>query len=183
MANLKKILGNQSHWTLNKELVKKIGIAETLVLQHLIDLQENVFEGEFYQQIGRIADELTIGEWKVKECLKTLKEYGLIDIVKKGMPAKNYYKVYGKAVLEMISKELPQVSRKSTDLLEEHQLEENQPTSEVESNSQVSRLSTDQEKKQEQELNKKETRTATVIQNKKITEEIFDNTFAEILNK
>jgi len=180
MAKLKKIIGNQAHWTLNKELVRKIGLTETLVLQHLIDLQENIFEGEFYQQIDRIAEELTIGEWKVKECLKSLKEYGLIDIVKKGMPAKNYYKVYGKAVLEVISKELPLVSRKSTDLLENPQLEENQPTSEVESNSLVSRKSTDQEKKQEKELNKKETR-ASVIQNRAITEEVFDNTFADIL--
>lgn len=179
MANLKKILGNQSHWTLNKELVKKIGIAETLVLQHLIDLQENVFEGEFYQQIDRIAEELTIGEWKVKECLKTLKEYGVIDIVKKGMPAKNYYKINGKAVLDLISRELPQVSRKSTDLLEEHQLDENQPTSEVEINSQVDRLSTDKEKKQEKEIIKKETR-ASVLQNRAVTDEVFTETFKDL---
>lgn len=181
MANLKKIIGNQAHWTLNKELVRKIGIAETLVLQHLIDLQENIFENEFYQQIGRIAEELTLGEWKVKECLKTLKEYGLIDIVKKGMPAKNYYKVYGKAVVELISKELPQEGRKSTNLSEEGQLDENQPTSEVKINSQESRKSSDQEKKQEQELNKKETRLATVLQNKAVTEEIFENTFKDLL--
>ena len=73
------------------------------------------------------------------------------------------------------------MSRKSTDLLEEAQLEENHLTSEVEITQQVSRLSTDKEKKQEKELNKKETRTASVIQNKNITEEIFDNTFADIL--
>lgn len=181
MANLKKIIGNQAHWTLNKELVKKIGIAETLVLQHLIDLQENVFESEFYQQIGRIAEELTLGEWKVKECLKTLKEYELIDIVKKGMPAKNYYKVYGKAVLEMISRELPQESRKSTHLSEEAQLEENQLTSGVENNSQEGRKSSDQEKKQEQELNKKETRLATVLQNKAVTSQVFENTMKDFL--
>ena len=180
MANLKKIIGNQAHWTLNKELVKKIGITETLVLQHLIDLQENIFEGEFYQQIGRIADELTIGEWKVKECLKSLKEYKLIDIVKKGMPAKNYYKVYGKAVLEMISKELPQVGRKSTDLLEEAQLDENHPTSEMEINSQVDRLSTDKEKKQEKEIIKKETR-ASVLQNRAVTDEVFTETFKDLI--
>ena len=181
MAKLKKILGNQAHWNLNKELVKKIGIAETLVLQHLIDLQENIFEDEFYQQIGRLADELTLGEWKVKECLKTLKELGCIDIVKKGMPAKNYYKVFGKRVLEIISDELQQEGRKSTHLSEEVQLDENQPTSEVEINPQESRKSTDQEEKQERELNKKETRLATVLQNKAITEDIFNETMKDYL--
>lgn len=180
MANLKKILGNQSHWTLNKELVRKIGITETLVLQHLIDLQENIFEDEFYQQIDRISEELTIGEWKVKECLKTLKEHSLIEIVKKGMPAKNYYRVYGKAVLEMISKELPPVSRKTPNKSEYSQWEENHLTSEVENNSQVGWKSTDQEKKQEKELNKKETR-ATVIQNRAVTEEVFTETFKDII--
>lgn len=183
MAKLKKFLGNKSYWTLNKELVKKIGLAETLVLQHFIDLEENIFEGEFYQQMGRISEELTLGEWKVKECIKTLKEFGVIDVIKKGMPSKNYYKINAKAIVNLIDSELPQVSRKSTHLSEEHQLVENQPSSEVENNSQESRLSSDKEKKQEKELNKKETRLATVIQNKAITDEVFDNTFAEILNK
>lgn len=180
MANLKKVIGNQAHWTLNKELVKKIGIAETLVLQHLIDLQANIFEGEFYQQIDRISEELTLGEWKVKECLKTLKELGCIEIVKKGMPAKNYYKVIGKRILDIINSELPQVSRKSTDLLEEAQLDENQLTSEVEITQQVGWKSTDQEKKQEKELNKKETR-ATVIQNRAVTVEVFTETFKDLI--
>lgn len=180
MANLKKIIGNKAHWTLNKELVKKIGIAETLVLQHLIDLQENIFEGEFYQQIDRMAEELTLGEWKIKECLKTLKEHGVIDIVKKGMPAKNYYKINGKAVIDLINKELPQVSRKSTDLLEEPQLDENQLTSEVEINSQVRRLSSDKEKKQEKEIIRKETR-ASVIQNRAVTDDVFNNTFKGLI--
>lgn len=181
MAKLKKIIGNQAHWTLNKELVKKIGIAETLVLQHLIDLQENIFEDEFYQQIGRISDELTLGEWKVKECLKTLKELGCIDIVKKGMPAKNYYKVFGKKVLEIISNELPQDGRKSTDLLEDGQLEENHLTSEMEINSQEGCKSSDQEKKQEKELNKKEKTVATVLQNKAVTDQVFSETMKDYL--
>lgn len=180
MANLKKVIGNQAHWTLNKELVKKIGIAETLVLQHLIDLQANIFEGEFYQQIDRIADELTLGEWKIKECLKTLKELGCIEIVKKGMPAKNYYKVVGKRILEIINTELQPVSRKSTDLLEEPQLVENQPTSELEITQQVGWKSSDKEKKQEKEIIRKETR-ASVLQNRAVTSEVFTETFKDLI--
>lgn len=181
MAKLKKLIGNKAHWTLNKELVRKIGLSETLVLQHLIDLNENIFEGEFFQQIDRISEELSMGEWKVKECIKTLKERNLITTEKKGMPAKNYYKINVKEVINLITNELPQVSRKSTHLLEEAQLDENHLTSELENTPQVSWKSSDQEKKKEKELNKKETRLNTVLLNQKVTTEDFTNTFKDLL--
>lgn len=178
MKSLKKLIGNQAHWTLNKELVKKIGLVETLVLQHLIDLNENIFDGEFYQQMDRIAEELTIGEWKVKECIKTLKDRNLIIIEKKGMPAKNYYKINGKEIIElMIKDELQQVSRKSPNKSELPQLVENHLTSEVKINSQVDRFSTDKEKKQEQEINKNKKDNSNTVPGKagNMKEAVYQN--------
>jgi hypothetical protein len=181
---LKKFIGNHSYWTLNKELVKKIGLAETLILQHLIDLQENVFEGAFYQQQDRIGEELSLSDWTVKNGIKTLKEAGLIEVVKRGMPSKNYYKVIEKAVVQMIGNEcLQQVSRNSTNKSETSQLVEIQPTSEEEFNPQVSRNSTDQEKKQEQEKNYKRNKSNYQVKHIAVTADIFDNTFADILTK
>lgn len=173
--NIKKVIGNQSHWTLNKELVRKIGLAETLVLQHLIDLNENLFENEFYQQIDRISDELSLGEWKVKECLKILRDLGCIDVVKKGLPAKNYYKINENRIFEVINTDQPLVGRKSPDLSEVRNEENDNvlniseiddllvpPTSQVEITSLVSGKSAHKE-------NKKEKRNNIYIQKEKNT--------------
>jgi DNA-binding Lrp family transcriptional regulator len=179
---LKKFIGNQAHWTLNKELVKKIGLAETLILQHLIDLQENIFEGEFYQQQERISQELSLSDWTVKNGIKTLKEAGLIEVIKKGMPSKNYYKVFPKAVIELMAKEdLQPVSENSTHKSEISQLVEIQPSSEEKFNSLVGRYSTDKEKKQEQETNYKKNKSNYQVKHIAVTAEVFDNTFAEFL--
>ena len=61
---LKKIIGNNAHWTLNKSLVKQLGLAETLVLQHIIDLTESAFKrDEIFQPINQMAEELGITEY------------------------------------------------------------------------------------------------------------------------
>ena len=38
---LKQLIGNNAYWTINKAIAKKYGLNATLVLQHLIDLEEN----------------------------------------------------------------------------------------------------------------------------------------------
>lgn len=157
---LKKIIGNQAHWTLNKVLVRELGLRNTLVLQHFIDLSENFFNGdEFYQQRERIMDELHLSEWDVKMALKELKDTDVIFVKRKGMPQKNYYKVNTEKVFSILKEEgLQQERRNPTHLLEvinseedsSHKLVENYPTSEEDSTQQDGRNSTDQEKKQEQ---------------------------------
>jgi ribosomal protein L9 len=166
---LKKIIGNQAHWTLNKVLVKELGLRNTLLLQHFIDLSENFFNGdEFYQQRERIMYELHLSEWDVKMALKELKDSGVIFVKRKGMPQKNYYKVNTEKVFSILKEEgLQQERRNPTDLLEvinseeesSDKLVENYPTSEEDFSQQDGRNSTDQEKKQEQnkqEQNKQE---------------------------
>jgi hypothetical protein len=157
---LKKIIGNQAHWTLNKVLVRELGLRNTLVLQHFIDLSENLFGGEeFYQQRERIMDELCLSEWDVKMALKELKDKEVIFVERKGMPQKNYYKVNTEKVFSILNEDgLQQERRNSPNKLEVsnseeksyHKLGENHPTSEEDFTQQDGRNSTDQEKKQEQ---------------------------------
>ena len=101
---LKKIIGNNAHWTLNKSLVKQLGLAETLVLQHIIDLTESAFKrDEIFQPINQMAEELGITEYNVKQAVTKLKDVGLINVERRGIPYKNYYSVNGEMVMDFMS--------------------------------------------------------------------------------
>ena len=101
---LKKIIGNNAHWTLNKSLVKQLGLAETLVLQHIIDLTESAFKrDEIFQPINQMAEELGITEYNVKQAVTKLKDVGLINVERRGIPYKNYYSVNSDMVMDFMS--------------------------------------------------------------------------------
>jgi biotin operon repressor len=101
---LKPILGKNAHWTLNKVLVRQLGLAETLVLQHIIDLTESAFKKEqIFQPINQMAEELGITEYNVKQAVTKLKEVGLIEVERRGIPYKNYYSVNSENVMEFMS--------------------------------------------------------------------------------
>jgi biotin operon repressor len=81
---LKKIIGNNAHWTLNKALVKQLGLTETLVLQHIIDLTESAFKrNEVFQPYEDMATELGISEYSVKQAVGKLKSHNLINVQKR----------------------------------------------------------------------------------------------------
>lgn len=104
MRQLKKLLGNNAHWTINKELAKDLGLNATILLQHFIDLQYNYFEdGGFYQQQKRLLDDLPLTSYHLREATKVLVEKGFLTVIKKGLPAKNHYTVNEGNVLSYLS--------------------------------------------------------------------------------
>lgn len=103
-AKLKKIIGNNAHWTLNKELVRHLGLTETLVLQHIIDLTESAFKrDEIWQPFPQMAEELGISEYSIKQAVGKLKSAELINVKRKSVGYMNFYTVNTDLVLEMMS--------------------------------------------------------------------------------
>jgi hypothetical protein len=103
MKKIKHILGTNAHWTINKQLANTIGLHETILLQHLIDLQESFFEdGGFYQQDERLLNDLPFTIHHIKQSRAVLKQKELITVKAKGLPAKNHYTVNVDKVLELI---------------------------------------------------------------------------------
>lgn len=101
---LKKIIGNNAHWTLNKSLVKQLGLNETLVLQHIIDLTESAYKrDEIWQPIHEMAEELCVSEYAIKQAIGKLKSAGLISVERKNVGYMNFYSVNGDRVMEFIS--------------------------------------------------------------------------------
>jgi len=121
---LKKIIGKNAHWTLPKTLVRQIGLAETLVLQHIIDLTESAFKREqIFQPINQMADELGITEYNVKHAVNKLKELGLINVERRGIPFKNYYSVNDDMVMNfLVENNSPAIELKSTQYSEDNEI-------------------------------------------------------------
>jgi DNA-binding transcriptional regulator GbsR (MarR family) len=112
---LKKLLGNQAHWNLNKELVRQVGLTETLVLQQIIDLTESAFKKkEIFHTIGQMSDELGISEYACKQAIGKLKSMGLINVERKYVGYKNWYSVNDEVVKQTIEGNNSPVDTKST---------------------------------------------------------------------
>lgn len=101
---LKNTMGLSSFWMINKALTKKIGLEETLVLQHLIDMSTlDIMGDEFFHTVSKISEETCISERKIPTITAKLQELNLIDIVRKGVPCKNYYKINDESILNLLS--------------------------------------------------------------------------------
>lgn len=111
---LSKTLGKHSYWTINKQLVRSIGLEATLILQHIIDLQAVFNKDEIFQSQGEMAKELGISEYAVKNRIPELIKLGLVSVVKKGVPCKNYYSTNDDKIAELLVNEVVDV--KSTNL-------------------------------------------------------------------
>jgi len=101
--NLKKIIGNNAHWTVNKTIARQIGLTETLVLQHIIDLESVFKKTEIFQPIPEMAEELCLTEYSVKQAIGKLKSLDLVRIERKYVGYKNFYSVNEEKVIEFIS--------------------------------------------------------------------------------
>lgn len=102
------LISNNNFITLNKNLIKAIGLEETILLGELVSeydywtKQELLEEGYFYSTIENIEEHTTLSEYKQRKTLNSLKDQGLIDIKIKGLPAKRFIKINEEQVLEKL---------------------------------------------------------------------------------
>jgi hypothetical protein len=81
--NLKQLIGNNAYWTINKELARDIGLEATLLLQHLIDLEENYFKGEFWQTSESLQESVFLSKYLISKSIKVLEDKGYIEVENK----------------------------------------------------------------------------------------------------
>ncbi len=128
---LKKLISNKSHWTVNKHLAREIGLETTLILQHLIDWSDYHKKETIFQTYEQIENELGLSNHAVKRVgIPELKKRGFISVERKGVGYKNYYRVNNKAIFDFLTQPTSELNMTP---LEEDSV--NSPTSEVESTS------------------------------------------------
>ncbi|MGA2434888.1 MAG: hypothetical protein ABSG25_06340, partial [Bryobacteraceae bacterium] len=108
---LKQLLDSGNYITINKNIIKMIGLLEAVLLGNFIS-KYNYFDNknmlteddEFFNTIDRIIDETGLKRNQIMDSIKTLSDFNILTVTKKGLPAKNYYKLNFDKILKMFSK-------------------------------------------------------------------------------
>lgn len=109
-----KLIASNNFITFNKPLAKIVGVNSAIVFGELCSISSMFDDGEFFYQKERIEEDTCLGSQAVRNALQTLKEIGLISIVKKGIPCKYYYKINEKRLLELLDSDIRCTTSDST---------------------------------------------------------------------
>lgn len=104
------ILGQHSHWNINKKLAKKVGIEAALLLSDLISKREYFVINKdikinewFFNTAENIELDTTLTPHKQREAIKVLCEVGFLEVKLFGMPAKNHFKINDAQLLKYLT--------------------------------------------------------------------------------
>lgn len=99
----------------NKFLARKLGLVESIILSELISMYQYTInnnikddfaqQDEFFFQQQRMADELCMHITTINKYLKSLCNSKILQITKRGIPCKAYYKINFNAIFELLKGE------------------------------------------------------------------------------
>ena len=115
----KQLLMSSNYYTLNKQIVKSLGIESAFLLTILIEASDGLAddEGWFYQTIEKIGELTGIGRHKQDKIIKDLIELKILEQKNKGVPCKRYFKI-NYSMIENLVFLSPQTSLSENDKLD-----------------------------------------------------------------
>lgn len=109
MNGISKLLSTDGFITVNKELIRKLGLHEAIMIGELCS-EYNYWEkcnklddDMFYSTRDNIEYNTGLSEHFQRKALKTLQDHGLIEVKKRGIPAVNYYRIVFDKLLILLS--------------------------------------------------------------------------------
>lgn len=109
MNGISKLLSKDGFIQVNKTLIKQIGLHEAIIIGELCaeynywEEQGKLVDDMFYSTRENIENNTGLNDHYQRKAFATLKELGIISIVKKGLPAINYYKIHFDKLLMILS--------------------------------------------------------------------------------
>ena len=105
---MKALLSSTAFLVVNKNLAKNIGLKETILLADLISKEEyfinnGMTDGWFFNTEANIQKDTTLTPYQQRNALKTLKKYEIIETRRKGVPAKQYFKINEEQVVQFLN--------------------------------------------------------------------------------
>jgi len=105
---MKHLLSSTAFIILNKELARQVGLKEAVLLADLISKEEyfiskGMTDGWFFNTEANIEADTTLNPYHQRKCLKTLKTHQIIETKRKGIPAKQYFKINELQVLQILN--------------------------------------------------------------------------------
>ena len=122
---MKHLLSSSAFLIVNKQLAKQVGLKGAILLADLISKEEyfianGMTDGWFFNTEANIERDTTLTSYQQRKVLKTLKKYQIIETKRKGIPAKQYFKINEANLLNILSCEETEglVVKKLNDLSE-----------------------------------------------------------------
>ena len=105
---MKHLLSSTSFLVLNKELARQIGLKEAVLLADLISKEEyfianGMIDGWFFNTEANIEKDTTLTPYQQRKCIKSLKKVGIIEVKRKGVPARQYFKINEELVVKFLN--------------------------------------------------------------------------------
>ena len=105
---MKPLLSSTAFLVLNKGLAREIGLKAAVLLADLISKEEyfianGMTDGWFFNTEANIEEDTTLNSYHQRKCVKTLKDKGLIQVKRKGIPAKQYFKINEQQVIQILN--------------------------------------------------------------------------------
>ena len=105
---MKHLLSSTAFLVLNKELARQIGLKEAVLLADLISKEEyfianGMTDGWFFNTEANIEKDTTLTAYQQRKALKSLKKVGIIETKRKGVPAKQYFKINEELVVKFLN--------------------------------------------------------------------------------
>jgi len=105
---MKHLLSSSAFLIVNKQLAKQVGLKGAALLADLISKEEyfianGMTDGWFFNTEANIERDTTLTSYQQRKVLKTLKKYEIIETKRKGIPAKQYFKINEANLLNILS--------------------------------------------------------------------------------
>ena len=105
---MKHLLSSTAFLVLNKELARQVGLKEAVLLADLISKEEyfianGMTDGWFFNTEANIEADTTLTPFQQRKCLKSLRKYGIIETKRKGVPAKQFFKINEQLVVKFLN--------------------------------------------------------------------------------
>ena len=105
---MKHLLSSSAFLIVNKQLAKQVGLKGAVLLADLISKEEyfianGMTDGWFFNTEANIERDTTLTSYQQRKVLKTLKKCQIIETKRKGIPAKQHFKINEANLLKILS--------------------------------------------------------------------------------
>lgn len=100
--DLVSLLASDSYIIYNKEFAGKYGVEEAILLGAMCSYQKSFNNEEFFREEEKISQDTGLTVYAIRKAKQTLKNLGILEISKKGLPSRHYFKVIPERLLNPI---------------------------------------------------------------------------------
>lgn len=109
MTEIIGLLSTNGYIICNKTIIKLFGADCAILLGELcaeykyFEMSDKLVDGMFYSTYENIEENTGLSKYYIMEAIKKLKNEGVLDVTKMGIPAKNYYKLNDNKLSEIFT--------------------------------------------------------------------------------